>query len=119
MNRYSTFLLLSFCLCMSACSSNEVKIRIQNASSSDFTNVIVDTGDRYTYESIAAGEYSQYDIHESAYSYAFIELQILDSTYTIQPIDFVGETLLDSGSYTYRIETTDVSQRCISLHNKQ
>lgn len=111
-NIFELILVFTIIAFMSACSSSDVRIRIQNDSTSDFKKVFVQTNnDSYTYAEINAGEYSQYDVHEEAYGYAFIELEINDSVFTIQPIDFIGATLLESGDYTYRLETTADTSR--------
>lgn len=49
-----------------------------------------------------AAKKTDYKVFESAYGYAFIELEIGGKTYTIQPIDYVGETPLEDGNYTYQ-----------------
>lgn len=84
---------------------NGVWIRITNASSYDFKNVYVNTGsDDHQYGDIPAGQSSAYVEYESAYRYAFVQLQINGDTFNIQPIDYVGETLLENGAYTYEID---------------
>ena len=45
-----------------------------------------------------------YQTFDLAYRYAFVELEIDGKTYTLQPIDYVGETPLENGNYTYSIE---------------
>ncbi len=92
--------------------SGPIEIRLKNVSDYDFTDVEVDTnGGQHSYCDLKSGAKSGYKKFASAYRYAFVELQISGKTYTIQPIDFVGETLLDKGKYTYEIDATDEDTR--------
>lgn len=88
--------------------TNEVNIRLFNASSFDFKNITVSNT---TYADLEAGEKSDYQLFEQAYRYAFVELEIEGATYTIQPIDFVGETPLENGDYTYRLDANDSQEQ--------
>lgn len=98
---------LSIVLALSllACTSeDELLIRVKNTSAFEFTNIVVNTGGgEHQYGSLISGEASTYKSYKSAYNYAFIELQIEGETYTIQPIDYVGETQLSNGKYTYEV----------------
>ena len=122
-------LMISFLLMMviSACSSDtgsdegcplisddegSVEIRINNVSNFDFSDIIVDTGGgRHAYCSVNAGAKSFYRSFQQAYRYAFIELTIDGSVFTLQPIDYVGETLLENGKYTYVLDASDQIDR--------
>ena len=98
------FVLLTIVSCTkdNSADPNEVLIRIENTSDFDFKNVIVNTsGGENNYGNLDSHQTSDYKIFELAYSYAFIELQIDGETYTMQPIDYVGETTLNAGKYTY------------------
>lgn len=88
----------------------ELKIRLSNVSPFDFQNIKVNTASsdgNVNFGNLKTGIKTDYKVFESAYSYAFIELQIDGKTYTIQPIDYVGETLLEDGNYTYQINAND------------
>ncbi len=93
---------------LSACSSYEtgsLQIRIGNKSPFNFTNIKVNTsGNTVNFDDLKSGIYSEYKIFDLAYKYAFIQLEINSETYTLQPIDFVGETPLENGNYTYEID---------------
>jgi len=85
-----------------------VSIRLTNVSQYDFKNITVDTSTGITpFEDIDAGESTDYQVFELAYRYAFIELEIDGETFTIQPIDYVGETPLENRLYTYQINAND------------
>lgn len=92
--------------------TGSVEIRVRNISSYDFNEVFVDTnGGQHDYCTVKSGATSGYKRFESAYRYAFIELKIDGAVFTIQPIDYVGESLLDKGKYTYVLDATDDTQR--------
>ncbi len=99
--------LLSFGLLALSCTDrddevNAVFIRIKNASNFTYDEVQVGEQDSL-HTNIAAGDYSDYLPYEIAYRYAFISIKAADMTYTLQPIDFVGETELPLGFYTYEL----------------
>lgn len=92
--------------------TSSVQIRIQNASSyrCKFENIIVNTYNKdVSFENLLTGKKSTYKTFDIAYSYAFVQLQINGKTYTIQPVDFVGETPLENGNYTYKITANSSS----------
>ena len=95
------FLLISILLV--SCTQNDsdlLLLRIKNTSQFDYTDVVVNTsGGEHNYGTISSNQSSDYN--------AFVELKIDGSTYTIQPIDYVGETPLDNGKYTYEINATN------------
>lgn len=96
--------------------TSSVQIRIQNASSFKFENIIVASGGKtVSYENLLFNRKSTYKTFDIAYSYAFVELQINGKTYTIQPIDYVGETPLDNGNYTYKITVNPNPYQELSL----
>lgn len=91
---------------------SELKIRLSNISQFDFQNIVVNTSTgNVNFEDVNAGQISEYKVFETAYSYAFVELEIDGETYTLQPIDYVGETPLKSGNYTYQINTNDSKEQ--------
>ncbi len=88
--------------------STELRIRLSNASQFDFQNITVNTSTgNVVFEDMNVGQNSEYQVFQSAYRYAFVELEIDGETYTIQPIDYVGETLLENGDYTYQINANN------------
>ena len=84
---------------------NEVKIRIKNTSSITFDEVQVGDAEE-VHMNVAPDDFSEYLIYETAYRYAFIEIKSGAETYTLQPIDFVGETPLPIGLYTYELDVS-------------
>lgn len=101
--------LLAIILALTGCSSDDAKvvdentivnIRLFNESSFDYENIEVGG---VNYLPLNPGEFSEYKEFELAYRYANIELTVDDEPYLLQPYDFVGETPLENGSYTYSL----------------
>ena len=114
MKKILTLVIMAVALfgCSNEDSDSEVKIRLSNASKFNFENVIVNTSTgNVNFENISPGQTTTYKIFEQAYAYAFIELQIDGKTYTIQPLDYVGETPLEKGNYTYQITANDSQEQ--------
>ena len=75
-----------------------VEINIQNNSTVDFGRVVVSfPGQTEDYGTVGSGGESAYRTVEMAYRYAYIEAHAGDETHILQPIDYVGETLLETG----------------------
>jgi len=86
----------------------DLLIRVKNTSQFEFNNVLVNTnGGEQNFGNINKNENSEYKSFDFAYRYAFIELTIDGSTFTIQPIDYVGETKIDNGKYTYEVNANE------------
>ena len=83
-----------------------VNIRIKNESSVTFDTVQVGS-DEMIHENIGPEEYSGYLEYETAYSYAYINITVGEENYVFQPIDFVGETPLENGFYTYGLSISE------------
>ncbi|MGB5435568.1 MAG: hypothetical protein WBM98_06740 [Maribacter sp.] len=81
---------------------NGIQIRVKNVSSVHFDTIQVG-GDGMVHTNVAPDSYSDYLEYETAYSYAYINISTDGETYVMQPIDFVGETPLFLGYYTYEI----------------
>ncbi|GGG10690.1 hypothetical protein GCM10011344_09210 [Dokdonia pacifica] len=102
--KYKLFFFLISILAISCTADDdtEVQIRLANISEFDYTNITIRNG--ISYEDLEAGEVSEYQTFESSYSYMFVQLVANQDTLFIQPIDFVGESLIRGGNYTYEIE---------------
>jgi hypothetical protein len=97
--------------------SSELNIRLSNISQFDFKNITVNTSnENVNFEDINSGQKTDYKTFDTAYRYAFIELEIDGETYTLQPIDYVGETPLENGNYTYQIDVNDSQDQNGSLN---
>ncbi|MGB3142871.1 MAG: hypothetical protein WBB24_02085 [Maribacter sp.] len=92
--------------------TSELNIRLSNVSPYNFQNIVVNTGTGNTnFENINPQQKTGYKTFETAYRYAFVELEIDGETYTLQPIDYIGETLLENGNYTYEIDANDSQEQ--------
>lgn len=81
---------------------NGINIRIKNNNSFIYDRVAV-SGTEEVYENVAAGEFSDYLVYEDAYQFASITITAGEQSYNLQIIDFVGETPLGLGFYTYEL----------------
>jgi hypothetical protein len=82
--------------------SDLVEVRVRNFSTVDFDSVLVRfPKDVHRYGRVEAGQSSAYASVQEAYRYDFVEVWIGGEKYALQPIDFVGESLLRPGRYTY------------------
>lgn len=102
MKTKSSIIFLSIILLFS-CSknnfTNEVNIRLSNISSIRFVNA---TFNSVNFGDIDPGEISEYKTFESSYSYGRVNITIDGQDYGWVPIDFVGESLLKEGDYTFQ-----------------
>jgi len=80
------------------------EIRVRNGSDSEFKEVVVG-GKKYG--DIKAGAATEYQTWKTAYRYSSVTLKAGDKTLRIQPIDYVGETPLGEGNFTYILTVRD------------
>lgn len=103
-------LFLTGLLCMSCTDRDDevnlVNIRIKNISGITYDEVQVGEQE-ILHMNIAPGDFSQYLEYEAAYQYAYISIKSGEETYVLQPIDYVGETTLPVGFYTYALDITE------------
>lgn len=106
----NTILLFTVVLCFVGCSNSDdtsgVNIRVKNVSNIDFDKAQV--GDEnHVHTDLAANDFSEYLAYEMAYEYAYIKINSGSENFVLQPIDFVGETPLKSGFYTYELDVSE------------
>ncbi len=104
-------LMLCVILCFASCTDRdddvtEVNIRVKNTSEINFDQVQVGDAEEL-HLNIAPDDYSEYFQYETAYTYAYVQIISGGETYTLQPIDFVGETPLPPGFYTYELDVLE------------
>ena len=86
-----------------------VNLRIRNTSDFHYADVYVNTsGGEHHYGDINSNHVSAYHEFDMAYAYAYVELKIGNDPYTLQPIDYFGESELENGYYTYEITAESV-----------
>ena len=114
------FYLVIIGLTLFGCSSNEaenqndLQIRISNVSEFNYENIkVATTGEIVYFGNLKSNSKSASRVFDSAYRYAFVEFQINGETFTLQPIDYVGETLLENGKYAYAINVNIDTKRVI------
>jgi hypothetical protein len=91
--------------CESILFPSDVRIRVENASAIDFSSTTIGfPSETEQYGAVPAGGRTDYRPVSRAYRYAFAEVEAAGRRYVLQPIDYVGEELLDSGSYTYSLD---------------
>lgn len=85
-----------------------VYIRIVNSSPIDFSSVYLSfPRDEYTFDTLESVRSSHYQKFEEAYRYGYIEVKTERETYVLQPIDYVGESPLRNGKYTFKLDLWD------------
>ncbi len=99
---------------ISECNTDDKKtnIRILNNSVYNYCNVVInpDWKDR-SYGQIKSGEKTCYRTFEKAYRYAYVSLRIGEKDLIIQPIDYVGETPLGVGYFTYHLDVEEINNK--------
>ncbi|MGI9545773.1 MAG: hypothetical protein ACR2MM_00945 [Flavobacteriaceae bacterium] len=109
MRKYLAIVLLLVCTWSCTDRDDEIiaiNIRVRNISSLNFDMVQVGESDKI-HENVSPDSFSDYLEYEVAYRYAFIQIQSGEETFVLQPIDFVGETALPIGLYTYELDITE------------
>ncbi|MEL7271172.1 MAG: hypothetical protein AAGL34_16475 [Bacteroidota bacterium] len=86
--------------------TNAVEVRITNTTNFDFEEVILMTKDVGT---VLAGESSSFYVFDMAYEYGYVKAIVEGKEYVAQPTDFVGETPLGPGQYSYLVSIFDTS----------
>lgn len=82
-------------------------IRVKNVSNLNFDTVQVGAEDKI-HESVSPDAYSDYLEYETAYTYDYIKITSgEEGVFILQPIDFVGETPLTPGFYTYELNVLE------------
>ena len=119
------FALLFVCLIiLTGCSvvgndDTEVEIRVKNSSTYTIENLRISTGGGdYIYETLAPGEFSTYKEYDFSYSYFFVSLSIDTNQFVQQPVDYVGESKIKSGQYTFDIAVETFEDRPIHFVGK-
>ncbi len=89
----------------------KVRIRLHNLDSIALTDVHVQWPvDSAHFDAIPAKAYTDYVAVGSAYRYAYIKAHAGKRVWICQPMDFVGETTLAPGRYTYEISPAAVME---------
>jgi hypothetical protein len=87
--------------------SDHVETRFRNATPFTLTDVSLSwPGGSMQVSSLAPGASSNFEHHDGAYSYGALNVTMNGAVRHLQPIDYVGESPLGAGRYTYVISTS-------------
>lgn len=87
-------------------------IRIHNVSPYEYQ--ALEVGDEF-YGTLAPDAYTEYREYPIAYRYNYVRLTIAGDEFVLQPIDYVGETPLGPGQFTYEIDVADYLARRLDI----
>lgn len=96
------------------------QLRIHNFTSFTFYNCTIDPqGTLSDYPGPNAYNYGQIDINGKTnyktftrlYRYSWVRLTMNNKTYYLKPYDYISETVLESGRYTYKLTYTSNNDR--------
>ncbi len=88
--------------------NDEVSLRIHNKSALTFDEIFVAApNDSNTYYNLNPGLASPYKQFKKLYRYSYIRIKSADREFILQPIDYVGESPLNAGKYTYVLDIDD------------
>lgn len=105
--------------CSSSEDANELQIRISNVSEFNYENINVNaSGEMVSFGNLNSNSNSEFKTFDLAYRYAFIQFEIDGETFTLQPIDYVGETPLENGKYSYEININQDNEVRLELKNE-
>jgi hypothetical protein len=95
--------------CATMAVPTETFVRMHNSSQSTLENVRANfSGQEVIYGTLPPGVRSDYRPIRVAYRYALVEAEVNGRKFDFQPQDYMGETPLGPGRFTYRL-TTDTS----------
>ena len=95
--------------------SESTHIRVRNKSDVDFEQVTMRfMKEQISFSAVPKGQASAYRTVSEAYRYGYVEVVIAGESFVLQPIDYMGERPLGSGSFTYEI-TVDRQNRQVQL----
>jgi hypothetical protein len=90
-------------------SDAKIRIRLHNLDTLPLENVFVRwPSDSARFPAIPAKGYSEYRAVDTAYRYAYVQAQQGRITWVCQPTDYVRETPLAPGRYTYELSKAGV-----------
>jgi hypothetical protein len=91
-------------------------VRLVNASTVTMSRATLYTSEGpVTFEDVAAGAASPFVSVSVAYRFATTEVVVAADTLRLQVIDFVGETPLEPGLYSYVLDVIDLGTAAPSL----
>ena len=90
--------------CDNPFSSDTTRIRLRNSSTFELTAVTFQPGGpKVEFDRIGPGQTTPYTTVSKAYDYGYLDVRVGGERRVIQPIDFVGESPVGEGRFTYVI----------------
>ena len=96
------------------------ELRIYNSTPWTFYNCTIDpTGtlsdnpgpNAYNFGQVDINTKTNYNTFAKLYRYSWVRLTMNNKTYYLRPYDYTGETVLDSGKYTYKLTYTSTNDQ--------
>jgi hypothetical protein len=110
MKRFAIVLVLAGC----GGGDPEPMVRICNDTGFDINAVAWNT--IYSIDSLSNGACSDYETPmNTVYRYTSVTFRVQTDAFEIRPIDYVGETPLDDGAWSYHLTITDYASRSANV----
>jgi hypothetical protein len=105
-------------VCVSCGGEAEPTVRLCNDTEHDFNAVAWNT--IYAIDFLQTGHCTDYEMptHE-VYRYTRVVFRVQTDEFQIQPIDFVGETPLGEGAWSYHVTITDYASRSAQVEARR
>jgi hypothetical protein len=113
--------LLSGCSKKTDNKETAVRLRIENLDAATIDSIVVQNpAGRQVYYNITSGAKSDYKTFAYIYNYGYIKAYYSNKTLVMQPIDYVGETKLEQGNYTYKVYViSNFASSYLSVDNRK
>ena len=93
-----------------------VEVRACNDSGKDFKTLVYH--DNFDEGALGSGQCTNYRKTKRAYSYTYAKFTIGTDAYVIQPIDYIGETPLEPGQWSFHISKLDAANHTADIRAK-
>ncbi len=96
--------------------TKDLAIQIKNLSDYNFTDLFISTGGgEFNYGDLSSTEVSEQALFDHAYRYCYVSLKVEEDNFVLQPIDYVGEGVINAGEIIYEIDVIDYPTRSLSI----
>lgn len=101
--------LITACGILGSDASGSLQVRLANQSSRSMQQALVTFpgADVVEYGAIEPGGTTDYTSVDRAYRYAYVEVMVEGRKLILQPVDYVGESTLEPGKYTYQLNINE------------
>lgn len=109
---YAVFAFGSCGLHESVDKTDDIFLRIENISETDFSSVKISYPESgVVYSDVVSGQTSDYKKVVNAYRYGRVEVVAGNDVYLLQPFDYLEEEILGPGRYTYILNIAEGNLR--------